>query len=77
MLARGLAARALGDDLGVSRRLLVERVERLRQVVEQAREIHGGALEVKRGARGVDAAYATLRTEAPAVIHELLDRLAE
>jgi hypothetical protein len=77
-LSRALAARALGDEeTGASRRLLTARVEQLREVIEQAREIHGGALEAKRGIRRVDAAYDKMRTEALAIIYELDDRLAE
>jgi hypothetical protein len=77
-LARALAARSLGDeDTGASRRLLSERVERLREVIEQAREIHGGALEAKRGIQRVDTAYEKMRMEALAIIYELEDRLAE
>jgi hypothetical protein len=76
-LGRAFAARAQGaeDDLSVT--LLAAKVERLREVIEQARAIHGGVLEAKRGIRRVDEAYETMRREALAVIHELEDRLAE
>jgi hypothetical protein len=76
-LARALAARALGDDNGLSTRLLVEKVERLREVVEQAHDIRRGVLEARRGINRVDEGYGALRCEALAVIHELQDRLAE
>lgn len=75
-LARGLAARALGDEDGLSTRLLVEKVERLREVIEQAHEIRRGVLEARRGINRVDEAYETLRREALAVIYEMEDRLA-
>lgn len=77
-LARALAARAFGDeDTGAGRGLLVERVERLREVIEKAREIHGGVLEARRGIGRIDTAYETMRIEALAVIYEMEDRLAE
>jgi hypothetical protein len=76
-LARSLAARALGDEDGLSSRLLVERVERLREVIEQAHDIRRGVLEARRGINRVGDAYDTLRREALAVIHELEDRLAD
>lgn len=75
-LARGLAARALSQEDSVSASLLVEKVERLREVIEQASAIHGGVLEARRGIGRVDDAYQTMRREALAVIHELEDRLA-
>lgn len=76
-LARGLAARALSQEDSVSVSLLTEKVERLREVIEQASDIHRGALQAHRGIRLVDDAYKTMRDEALAVIHELEDRLAE
>lgn len=76
-LARGLAARTLGDeDAGMSPRLLAEKVERLREVIEAASEIRGGFLEARRGINRVDTAYQTMRSEALAVVYELEDRLA-
>jgi hypothetical protein len=76
-LARALAARSHGAEDELSATLLAAKVERLREVIEQARAIHGGVLEARRGIRRVDEAYETMRREALAVIHELEDRLAE
>jgi len=73
-LARALAARAHGDEEELSVTLLAAKVERLREVIEQARAIHGGVLEARRGIRRVDEAYETMRREALAVICELEDR---
>jgi hypothetical protein len=76
-LGRALAARAHGAEDKLNVTLLAAKIERLREVIEQARAIHGGALEAKRGIRRVDEAYETMRREARALIHELEDRLAE
>jgi len=76
-LARALAAHARGSEDDLSVELLAEKVARLREVIERAKDIHGGVLEARRGIRRVDEAYEIMRREALAVIHELEDRLAE
>jgi hypothetical protein len=76
-LARALAARTHDAEDELSLPLLAAKIERLREVIEQARAIHGGVLEARRGIRRVDEAYETMRREALAVIYELEDRLAE
>jgi hypothetical protein len=57
--------------------VLAERIQRLREVIDQASEIHGGAIHAQRGIDRVESAYRILRTEALALIDEMEDRLAE
>jgi hypothetical protein len=76
-LARAFAARTSNGETGLSARVLTDRIERLREVIEQAAEIRGGILEAKRGMSRVSDAYDTLRKEALAVIGDLQDRLGK
>jgi hypothetical protein len=77
-LARSLAAHARGDeDVGANAVVLSERIQRLREVIDQASEISSGAIQARRGIERVESAYSTMRTEALALIYELDDRLSE
>lgn len=77
-LARALAAGSLGEDeVSAHRGVLLQRVERLREIIEQASGIRAGAKQAQRGINQVNDAYDRMADEARVVLFELEDRLAE
>jgi hypothetical protein len=69
-LARTFAVRSMADE-PLAPQVLADRVERLREVIEQAAEIRGGVLEARRGVSRISDAYEAMRTDALAVLDNL------